>query len=54
MNQTQGSIREYLKSEFTNLSKIINLAEWIDCHVERTSPHATLQIVQEIERFIAN
>jgi predicted nucleotidyltransferase len=52
MNSCEINLKEYLKREFQDLIKNQNLFEWIDGHVERASPPATYQIMEQIEIFI--
>jgi predicted nucleotidyltransferase len=52
MQNAQGVLKEYLRSEFTRLMNNPNITEWIDCHVERGSPPATYLILDEIKQFI--
>ncbi len=54
INSCGDNLKSYLRSEFSNLLKNPNHFEWIDCHVERTSPPATYFIVDELEKFVDN
>ncbi|CAN5523212.1 hypothetical protein BH11BAC3_BH11BAC3_37250 [soil metagenome] len=51
MNDTNESVKEYLRAEFLILLKNPNLFEWIDSHVERGSPPATYLIMDELKKF---
>lgn len=53
MNNSDRSVKEYLRSEFLVLLKNPNLFEWIDSHVERGSPPATYLIIDKIKKFVA-
>ena len=53
MNNSDRSVKEYLRSEFQILLKNPNLFEWIDSHVERGSPPATYLIIDKIKKFVA-
>ena len=51
INQLDGMIRDYLRSEFLNLLDHPYILEWIDCHVERSSPPATNNIFERLKEF---
>jgi len=53
INNATDELKAYLKTEFSLLFKNSFLAEWIDCHVERNSPPATNQILDNIKEFIS-
>jgi predicted nucleotidyltransferase len=53
MNNVGEELKLYLQTEFRNLLKNPNIFEWIDCHVERTSPPATYSIMKSLEKFTA-
>ena len=50
MNSLNGEIKAYLKHEFLLLLNNSNIPEWIDCHVERGTPPATLLILQQLKK----
>ncbi|MDB5199248.1 MAG: hypothetical protein JWO92_1211 [Chitinophagaceae bacterium] len=54
INSSDKNVREYLRSEFTNLLINPNVFEWIDGHVERGSPPATYTIMEDLGRFTAS
>lgn len=51
MNNSEESLRNYLRAEFQNLLNNPDILEWIDCHVERGSPPATYLILEELKAF---
>lgn len=51
MNNSEESLRNYLRAEFQNLLNNSDILEWIDCHVERGSPPATYLILEELKAF---
>ena len=52
MNKVDEELKNYLRNEFQNLLNNPNIAEWIDCHVERgSSPNATDFIFEELEKI---
>jgi hypothetical protein len=51
MKNTGGTVKNYLRNEFEILLKNPNLFEWLDSHVERGSPPATYQIMDELRKF---
>ncbi|MBI3882972.1 MAG: nucleotidyl transferase AbiEii/AbiGii toxin family protein [Sphingobacteriales bacterium] len=53
MNNTNKSVKEYLRFEFLVLLNNPNLFEWIDAHVERGSPPATYLIMKKLKEFTA-
>ena len=50
MNSLNGEIKAYLKHKFLLLLNNSNIPEWIDCHVERGTPPATLLILQQLKK----
>jgi predicted nucleotidyltransferase len=50
MDNSDSSVKEYLRSEFQILLKNPNLFEWIDSHVERGSPPATYMIMDKLKK----
>ena len=50
MNSLNGEIKAYLKHEFSLPLNNSNIPEWIDCHVERGTPPATLLILQQLKK----
>jgi predicted nucleotidyltransferase len=52
MDNADESVKKYLRSEFQKLLANPNLFEWIDAHVERGSPPATYQIIEELKKFV--
>ena len=53
LNHADHKLKEYLTLEFRTLFKNKNLFEWIDCHVESGSPPASILIMDEIQKLIA-
>jgi predicted nucleotidyltransferase len=53
INSSDEDLRKYLIDEFRILWRNPNLFEWIDCHVERGSPPASYNIMDQIEMFIS-
>lgn len=51
MDNSDKSVKEYLRSEFQILLNNANLFEWIDSHVERGSPPATYLIMDKLKNF---
>jgi len=51
MRMANQTLRDYLKAEFNALSANPNIYEWIDCHVEFSSPPSTNWILDEIGEF---
>lgn len=52
INSADDSIKSYLKSEFQNLLNNPNHFEWIDSHVERSSPPATYDIINKLKKMV--
>jgi predicted nucleotidyltransferase len=53
MKNADENVREYLHSEFQILLNNPNVREWIDSHVERLSPPATFQIIEDLKSFVS-
>lgn len=53
MAATSGEIKDYLRYEFTQLRKNSSIFEWIDCHVEYSSPPPTYFILEKMDKFIS-
>ncbi len=53
MNNVNAAIKQYLRSEFHKLVKNPNIFEWIDSHVERSSPPSTYSILDKLAKFTA-
>jgi predicted nucleotidyltransferase len=51
MNDLEGEIKDYLKSEFSALLNNRHIQEWIGSHVERASPPRTYYIIEELKKF---
>lgn len=51
MNNSNESVKEYLRSEFLILLNNPDLFEWVDSHVARSSPPATYLIMDELKKF---
>lgn len=51
MKNADNPVKDYLRNEFEILLKNPNLFEWIDSHVERASPPATYQIMDELKKL---
>jgi predicted nucleotidyltransferase len=51
MSPIPGAINEYLQDEFRKLLNDPNIFEWVDGHVERGSPPATYDIIENIKEF---
>jgi predicted nucleotidyltransferase len=54
MNETDSSLKDYLKKEFTTLLQNQYLEEWIDAHASFNSPPSTYYILQKLNEFIKN
>ena len=48
---SDAAIKTYLILEINKLLKNPDLTEWVDCHVERNSPPATNEIIQEMRKL---
>lgn len=53
MNEAEKNLKIYLQSEFNNLLKHPNIADWIDCHLDRGPNRSTLIIIEELKKFIS-
>jgi predicted nucleotidyltransferase len=51
MKNSSGQLKNYLRNEFEILLKNPDFFEWIDAHVERGTPPATYQIMDELRKF---
>lgn len=51
MNELEGEIKNYLKSEFAALLNNQHILEWIGAHVERASPPRTYYIIEALKKF---
>jgi hypothetical protein len=51
MELTHPDLREYLRSEFSKFLKSPYFFEWLDCHVERSSPPASYVIYDRLKKF---
>jgi predicted nucleotidyltransferase len=51
MDNSDKSVKKYLRTEFQVLLNNANLFEWIDSHVERGSPPATYLIMDKLKNF---
>lgn len=51
MNNSNDTVKNYLRSEFQNLLKNPNHFEWIDGHTERGNPLAGYFIIESLEKF---
>lgn len=54
LDKTEGELKTYLKTEFQLLIKNPNIKEWIECHIERSTPPATEAILKELNFFIGS
>ncbi len=52
MTHSEGTLKDYLQSEFRRLLSNPNILDWIDGHVERVSPPATYFILDEMKKFV--
>lgn len=52
LNAADIPLKEYLRAEFEHLLQQKYLSEWIDGHVERGTPPATGQIIENIGEFL--
>jgi len=53
MDAAPSDVRMYLKTEFTLLTNQKYIHEWVDCHVDITSPLPADRILQSMDDFIA-
>lgn len=51
INNADEAVKQYLREEFLNLLKNPRHFEWIDSHVERGSPPASYEIMEELEKI---
>lgn len=51
INTSESGIKEYLRSEFSELLNKPHIYEWVDCHVERASPPGTYYIIEELKKL---
>lgn len=49
--ETEGKLNAYLKKEFKAILDSPDVEEWIDCHVDFTSPPSTYFIMDELRKF---
>ncbi len=52
MDEAPDEVRKYLKNEFKKLLKNIFIEEWIDAHIDFTSPPSTYYIIREMKNFV--
>jgi len=52
INTSESDIKEYLRSEFSELLNNPHIYEWVDCHVERASPPGTYYIIEELKKCV--
>ena len=54
MNNSNDTVKNYLRTEFQNLLNNPNHFEWIDGHTERGNPPASYNIIESLEKFTNN